>query len=214
MEMDGNTKNMALTGMAALCLILGILGALGNTWLVPTGDDAEEMEEMDMDSGMSLTSSWSTMDAGSSDECDAAAEMFGDEDGVEAECDGSELTISVAFSEICDTDDDDDACDMATGGMIGTIGMWAGILCALVLTLSLALPMAGVDAMDQLPDIAKKIATWGAGAAMLVGMLGWYMMIPESDSETGLGMSGWLAGAAMTIGLGAAAMDQFVESTE
>ena len=47
MEMDGNTKNMALTGMAALCLILGILGALGNTWLVPTGDDAEEMEEMD-----------------------------------------------------------------------------------------------------------------------------------------------------------------------
>ena len=212
--MDGNTKNMALTGMAALCLILGILGALGNTWLVPTGDDAEEMEEMDMDSGMSLTSSWSTMDAGSSDECDAAAEMFGDEDGVETECDGSELTISVAFSEICDTDDDDDACDMATGGMIGTIGMWAGILCALVLTLSLALPMAGVDAMDQLPDIAKKIATWGAGAAMLVGMLGWYMMIPESDSETGLGMSGWLAGAAMTIGLGAAAMDQFVESTE
>ena len=214
MEMDGNTKNMALTGMAALCLILGILGALGNTWLVPTGDEAEEMEEMDMDSGMSLTSSWSTMDAGSSDECDAAAKMFGDEDGVEVECDGSEMTISVAFSEICDADDDEDACDMATGGMIGTIGMWAGILCALVLTLSLALPMAGVDAMDQLPDIAKKIATWGAGAAMLVGMLGWYIMIPDTDSETGLGMSGWLAGAAMTIGLGAAAMDQFVESTE
>ena len=173
MEMDGNTKNMALTGMAALCLILGILGALGNTWLVPTGEDAEAMEEMDMETGMSLRSVWTTMDVG-----------------------------------------DADACDMATGGMIGTIGMWAGILCALVLTLSLALPMAGVDAMDQLPDIAKKIATWGAGAAMLVGMLGWYMMIPESDSETGLGMSGWLAGAAMTIGLGAAAMDQFVESTE
>ena len=67
MEMDGNTKNMALTGMAALCLILGILGALGNTWLVPTGDDAEEMEEMDMDMGYGLTTAWSTMDMGDSE---------------------------------------------------------------------------------------------------------------------------------------------------
>ena len=214
MEMDGNTKNMALTGMAALCLILGILGALGNTWLVPTGEDAEAMEEMDMETGMSLRSVWSTMDVGDADACEEMADMADDEDGMSVDCDGSEATVFMTFSQLCEDEDDDDTCDMATGGMIGTIGMWAGILCALVLTLSLALPMAGVDAMDQLPDIAKKIATWGAGAAMLVGMLGWYMMIPESDSETGLGMSGWLAGAAMTIGLGAAAMDQFVESTE
>jgi len=213
MEMDGNTKNMALTGMAALCLILGILGALGSTWLVPE-------DEMDgMDAGTSLTASWTEMDladmgAESESDCEDFADAM-EMDGAETECDGTVMTVTMSFSDICDDDaDDEDACDMATGGMIGTIGMWAGILCALVLTLSLALPMAGVDAMDQLPDIAKKIATWGAGAAMLVGMLGWYMMIPESDSETGLGMSGWLAGAAMTIGLGAAAMDQFVESTE
>ena len=215
MEMDGNTKNMALTGMAALCLILGILGALGNTWLVPTGDDAEEMEEMDMDMGYGLTTAWSTMDMGDSETCDAMADMMTEDSEAEAECDGSEITVSQSFSDICDeNEDDEDSCDMATGGMIGTIGMWAGILCALVLTLSLALPMAGVDAMDQLPDIAKKIATWGAGAAMLVGMLGWYMMIPESDSETGLGMSGWMAGAAMTIGLGSTAIGQFIPENE
>ena len=213
MEMDGNTKNMALTGMAALCLILGLLGALGNSWLVPTGEDAEAMEKMDIETGYSLTSVWTISDVGDADDCEAMADMADDEDGMSVDCDGSEATVYMSFSQMCD-DGDDDSCDMATGGMIGTIGMWAGILCALVLTLSLALPMAGVDAMDQLPDIAKKIATWGAGAAMLVGMLGWYMMIPESDTETGLGMSGWMAGAAMTIGLGAAAMDQFVESTE
>ena len=90
--------------------------------------------------------------------------------------------------------------------------MWAGILCALVLTLSLALPRFGVDAMDNLPDVAKTITMWGAGALMLVGMLGWYIMLPDTDSETGLGMSGWLAGAAMAMGLGAAATSQFVES--
>ena len=74
-----------------------------------------------------------------------------------------------------------------------------------MVTLTLVLPMAGVDAMDAVPEMGKTIATWGAGALMLVGMLGWYMMLPDTDSETGLGMSGWLAGAAMSIGLGAAA---------
>ena len=204
-----------MTALAALCLVLGIVGALGGTWLVPTGDDAKDMEEMDMDMGYGLTSVWSVMDTGDADMCDAMVEGLEDEsDGIEAECDGSEMTISQSFSTICDEDDDDDACDMATGGMIGTIGMWAGIICALVLTLTLALPMAGVDAMDNLPDIAKTITMWGAGALMLVGMLGWYIMLPDTDSETGLGMSGWLAGAAMTMGLGAAATSQFIEADE
>ena len=204
-----------MTALAALCLVLGIVGALGGTWLVPTGDDAKDMEEMDMDMGYGLTSVWSVMDTGDADMCDAMSEGLEEEsDGIEAECDGSEMTISQSFSTICDEDDDDDACDMATGGMIGTIGMWAGIICALVLTLTLALPMAGVDAMDNLPDIAKTITMWGAGALMLVGMLGWYIMLPDTDSETGLGMSGWLAGAAMTMGLGAAATSQFIEADE
>ena len=208
-------KNMMMTALAALCLVLGIVGALGGTWLVPTGDDAKDMEEMDMDMGYGLTSVWSVMDTGDADMCDAMVEGLEEEsDGIEAECDGSEMTISQSFSTICDEDDDDDACDMATGGMIGTIGMWAGIICALVLTLTLALPMAGVDAMDNLPDIAKTITMWGAGALMLVGMLGWYIMLPDTDSETGLGMSGWLAGAAMTMGLGAAATSQFIEADE
>ena len=42
----------------------------------------------------------------------------------------------------------EDDCDMASAGMIGTIGMWAGIICALMVTLMMVLPMAGVDAMD------------------------------------------------------------------
>ena len=180
------------------------MGAMGNTWLVPSE------EEEGMDAGAGLTSQWVEMDAETAEMCDMMVDMMEDEG--DAECDGSMLTMTISFSDLCD-DGDDESCDMATGGMIGTIGMWAGILCALILTLSLALPMAGVDAMDQLPDIAKQIATWGAGALMLVGMFGWWIMLPDSGEMT-MGMSGWMAGAAMTIGLGAAAMDQFVESTE
>ena len=212
--MDGNMKNMMMTALAALCLTLGIVGAIGGTWLVPVGDDAEVMEEMDVEMGYGLTTYWQTMDMGTADDCDMMISMVETDNAGDAECDGSELTMTASFTDICDEEDDDDACDMATGGLIGTIGMWAGVVCALILTLSLALPMAGSDAMEALPDMAKTITMWGAGGLMLVGMLAWYVMLPDTDAETGLGMSGWLAGAAMTMGLGAAATSQFIEADE
>ena len=184
------------------------MGALGNTWLVPD----EEMEGMD--TGAGLTSSWAEMEtadmgASSESDCEMMADMM---EGGEAECDGTVLTMTMSFSDGCD-DGDDEACDMATGGLIGTIGMWAGIICALMVTLTLVLPMAGVDAMDAVPEMANKITTWGAGALMLVGMLGWYFMIPDGG-EMSLGMSGWMAGAAMSTGLGSALIGQFIEADE
>jgi len=219
--MDAKMKGMVMAAMAGLCLVLGIIATLGGTWLVPVGDDAEELEDMDADAGSGLTSQWSEMEMEDADTCDATIKMFEegdmDEDGTEFECDGAILTMSISYSDLCDAEADDDYeddCDMATGGMIGTIGMWAGIICALMVTLTLVLPMAGVDAMDAVPEMGKTIATWGAGALMLVGMLAWYFMLPETDSETGLGMSGWLAGAAMSMGLGSALIGQFIEENE
>ncbi len=196
-----------MTGMTALCLILGIMGAMGNTWLVPDSD--EDMEGMD--AGAGLTSQWAEMGASSESECDMMADMMSEEGG-DAECDGTMLKMTMSFSDLCD-DGDDESCDMATGGMIGTIGMWAGIVCALLITLTMVLPMAGVDAMDAVPEMATKVATWGAGALMLVGMLGWYFMLPDGG-EMSMGMSGLMAGAAMTIGLGSAAIGQFIPENE
>ena len=54
--MDAKMKGMVMAAMSALCLVLGIMGAMGSTWLVPE----EEMEGMDM--GTSLTASWTEMD--------------------------------------------------------------------------------------------------------------------------------------------------------
>ena len=204
--MDAKMKGMVMAAMSALCLVLGIMGAMGNTWLVPDSD--EDMEGME--AGAGLTSSWVEMDAGSAEMCDATVDMMEGEG--DAECDGSMLTMTMSFSDGCD-DGDDEACDMATGGMIGTIGMWAGVVCALLITLTMVLPMAGVDAMDAVPEMATKVATWGAGALMLVGMLGWYFMLPDGGDMT-LGMSGWMAGAAMSMGLGSALIGQFIEADE
>lgn len=208
-----------MAAMAGLCLVLGIIAALGSTWLVPIGDDAEELEDMDADGGAGLTSTWSTSEMDSSEQCKemkGIMEDMDEDDIVEVECDGKNLEMTVSFSDLCDAEGDDyeDDCDMASAGMIGTIGMWAGIICALMVTLTLVLPMAGVDAMDAVPEMGKTIVTWGAGALMLVGMLGWFMMLPDTDSETGLGMSGWLAGAAMSTGLGTALIGQFIPENE
>ena len=203
--MDAKMKGMVMTGMTALCLILGIMGAMGNTWLVPSE------EEEGMDAGASLTSQWVEMDAETAEMCDMMVDMMEDEG--DAECDGSMLTITMSFSDQCDDTDDEESCDMATGGMIGTIGMWAGIVCALLITLTMVLPMAGVDAMDAVPENVTQIATWAAGALMLVGMLGWYFMLPDGG-ESSLGMSGWMAGAAMSMGLGSALIGQFIEADE
>ena len=196
-----------MAAMSALCLVLGIMGAMGNTWLVP------EEEEEGMDGGAGLTSYWAEADAGDAATCDMMADMM--EDEANAECDGSMLTMTMSFSDECDAEGEDyeEACDMATGGMIGTIGMWAGVICALLITLTMVLPMAGVDAMDAVPEMATKVATWGAGALMLVGMLGWYMMLPDGGDSV-LGTSGWMAGAAMSMGLGSALIGQFIEAEE
>ena len=229
-----------MAGMMAVSLILGIIGVLGDAWLDTELDEDEEIDGLTMSYGLNilavnydLTEFMGGMAEG---ECDAMLEdMDGDKDAPEAECeDDDTLYATMSLSDMCDEaesdladakdaglegdalddaqEDADDLGAAAFAGTMGTIGMWAGVVCALVATLMLVLPMAGVDAMDAIPDMGKMIVTWGAGGLMLLGMLLWYLMLPDGDSSMGLHL--WLAGAAMTIGLGAAAMDQFMPAEE
>ena len=110
------------------------------------------------------------------------------------------------------TDAEDDACAAATAGTMGTIGMWGGVVLALVATLMMVLPMAGVDAMDAIPEMGQKVISWGAGGLMLLGMVLWYFMLPDGDSSAG--MSLWMAGAAMSIALGSTLIGQFIPADE
>ena len=218
--MDAKMKGMVMAAMSALCLVLGIMGAMGSTWLAPDlSDEEQEMaDELGMTSGAALNYAWMELDADVTEsECEDAIDATESAVGGTASCDSDGvMTVEMPFSDQCDDlegEDGEDACDMATGGMIGTIGMWAGVVCALLITLTMVLPMAGVDAMDGVPEMATKVATWGAGALMLVGMLGWYMMLPDGG-DMSLGMSGWMAGAAMSMGLGSALIGQFIEADE
>jgi hypothetical protein len=232
-------KGMIMAGMMAVSLILGIIGVLGDAWLV-SEDDEMDMDGLEVTYGlnnMALTYDLTELVDGMMEgECDDMLEgMEEDQKDMEGECeDDDTLYATMSLSDWCDDaeseladakdagldgddlddaqKDTDDVCASASAGTMGTIGMWAGVVCALVVTLMLVLPMAGVDAMDAIPDMGKMIVTWGAGGLMLLGMLLWMIMMPEGESSMGLHL--WLAGAAMTIGLGAAAMDQFIPADE
>jgi hypothetical protein len=237
--MDAKMKGMIMAGMMAVSLILGIIGVLGDAWLV-SEDDEMDMDGLEVTYGlnnMALTYDLTELVDGMMEgECDDMLEgMEEDQKDMEGECeDDDTLYATMSLSDWCDDaeseladakdagldgddlddaqKDTDDVCASASAGTMGTIGMWAGVVCALVVTLMLVLPMAGVDAMDAIPDMGKMIVTWGAGGLMLLGMLLWMIMMPEGESSMGLHL--WLAGAAMTIGLGAAAMDQFIPADE
>jgi hypothetical protein len=242
--MDGKMKGMIMSGMMALCLVLGIMAVLGGAWLNEGGDDADDAEEMGQTTTYGLNTIHMEWDLEkmndeetSEKQCEEGAKSMVDDnplEGIEAECDGAIMSISAPLSELCDmftesvedakdagaTGDDlkdteesrDDACASATAGTIGTIGMWGGVVFALLATLMLVLPMAGVDAMDAMPDMGKMITSWGAGGLMLVGILAWYLMLPSGEATTGMTL--WMAIGAAVLGLAAPAMDQFMPSDE
>jgi len=146
--------------------------------------------------------------------------MTASEDGMEAnyglneaEIEMGGMSVTAEYSD-ADCDLDEETCDLATAGTIGTIGLWVGIVMAAVFAAMMILPMAGIDAMDGMPDIAQKLVSWGAGGMMLLGTIGWMIMAPEMPDEFGYGMSFFMAIIAGVLGLAAPAMDMFVAADE
>jgi len=211
--MDGKMKGMIMAGMMALSLILGAMAIFSNEWLT------EDEEGATVDTG--LSNQVISVDAEEDDMCDFMKEMYEEmfKDAT-VECDGSELTMTIGISDLCETlvdtdaeSDDVDDCEAgASAGTMGQIGMWGGVVLALVATLMMVLPMAGVDAMDAIPEMGQKVISWGAGGLMLLGMVLWYFMLPDGDASMGTGL--WIAGAAMSIALGSTLIGQFIPADE
>jgi hypothetical protein len=230
--MDAKMKGMIMAGMMGLSLILGVMAVLGGSWLTSDEFMGEEVEgDVEVTYGLNALN---INDPGADcvdEETDQIEEIYTD---MEAECDGDALIATWALSGQCDfygdmvdiyeengidgddlkeiTDAEDDACAAVTAGTMGTIGMWGGVVLALVATLMMVLPMAGVDAMDAIPEMGQKVISWGAGGLMLLGMVLWYFMLPDGDSSAG--MSLWMAGAAMSIALGSTLIGQFIPADE
>jgi hypothetical protein len=214
--MDAKMKGMIMAGMMALSLILGAMAIFSNAWLT------EEEDESVTNYGLNTMEG--VVEANTADECKLQKEfvdmMYEDADSYESECDGAEFIMTVGISDLCElmdemdaeSDEVDDCEASASAGTMGTIGMWGGVVLALVATLMMVLPMAGVDAMDAIPEMGQKVISWGAGGLMLLGMVLWYFMLPDGDASMGTGL--WIAGAAMSIALGSTLIGQFIPADE
>ena len=211
--MDAKMKGMVMAGMMGLSLILAGIAIFSNSWLTN--------EEDDVTTNTGLSNQEVIMDAEEDEACDFYKEMYEEmfKDAT-VECDGSELTMVIAISDLCEVLDDmeedkeevEDCEDGASAGTMGSIGMWGGLVLALLATLMMVLPMAGVDAMDAIPEIGQKVISWGAGGLMLLGLLMWYFMLPDGDSSMASGLL--MAGAAMSLALGSTAIGQFIPENE
>ena len=206
-------KGMVMAGMMGLSLILAGMAIFSNSWLTSEDEDGT------INNGLS-NQEW-IMDAESSGECDMVKGMYEEMfEEATVECDGSELTMTIAISDLCEMMEEmgeegselEDCEAGASAGTMGQIGMWGGLVLALLATLMMVLPMAGIDAMDGIPEIGQKVISWGAGGLMLLGLLMWYFMLPDGDSDIGSGLL--MAGAAMTIALGSTAIGQFIPENE
>ena len=222
-------KGMIMAGMMGLSLILGLMAVMGGSWLTSDefmGNEVQDSTEVTYGlNALNIEDSDGDCDE---DLADAVEEAY---TGMEAECDGDNLIATWAMSDQCDflgkiasdpdlegdelksaKDGEDDACSTATAGTMGTIGMWGGVVFALLATLMLVLPIAGVDAMDAIPEMGQKVISWGAGGLMLLGMVLWYFMLPSGDASAGTTL--WIAGAAMSIALGSTLIGQFIPADE
>ena len=197
--MDAEMREKITMGLMVGCLLLAIVAMFTTSWL--TDDDVN----------MSLSTIYAEAD--SKEECEMTADMM---DGYE--CDGKMLSVSYSDAEgACEAmaeamgGDDSDCAEMgeaATAGMVGTICMWLGIVMALVMVLMAVLPMAGVDAMDNLPDMVGMVASWAAGGLMLLGVVLWLVLLPDGDSS--MGYSAYLAIVGGLMGLGSTGMNTFM----
>ena len=185
--MDNKTKGMVMTAMVVLSLVLGLLAVLGSSWMTASEDGMEA--------------------------------NYGLYEGeIEMTFMGATMSDNIKWSDSCEvaeeSDGDDESCDMATAGTIGTIGLWVGIVMAGLFAAMMILPMAGIDAMDGIPDVAQKLISWGAGGMMLLGAIGWMIMAPEMPDEISYGMSFFMAIIAGVLGLAASAMGMLVKADE
>ena len=194
-SMEDEKRRYITAGMMGLCLILGIIGLLGSSWLVAYGETTE----------MKTSLGELSQELESAEMCNQMVSMSG-----VAECDGATWVMS--WSEACDVfDDDGDSCAMGTAGTVAKVFLWLGVILSLFMTIMAVLPMAGIDWMDRkIPDKIKTILSWTPGSLVLIGVMLWILISPNDVTDGyDLGMSAYMAILAGLLGLSSTVLDKY-----
>ena len=180
--MDEKTRKGISTGLLGLSLMLCLAGLFGPYWLTLNGYE-----------GNSLVS-WSL---------DEARLKVGEE------------RSSDSLSELCELEEevvdstDADTCAIARAGAVATVFLWLGILFTVLTIVHSNLPVEVLDWMDErIPESVTATIVWFGGAFMLIGVLLWYILLPDIGTVD-VGRSAYLTVMAGLVGLGSIVFNKF-----
>ena len=217
-------KGYIITGMLGLCLVLGLFGQFGSSWLTET-DDVTDGVELVTKTGLREAQSEMTCDKDNQLSCDfwkaAARAMENNSDSIEYDEGVATLDMGEYHDEcvkamenagLTSDEDCDEMGEVVSAGTWGGITLWMGSLSCIACLLMIYLPKFGVD-LDVLPDNVAEVMTWATGILTGLAVLLWYVMLPDGG-DASAGLSFWLTIIGGVVGLGAGATNTFMVTDE
>ena len=207
----GGPLGYVAIALIVVTLVFSTWGVLGGTWLLPSEDTADDMPDY-MDVRASLNSVHMAMDTSddmygdlSCDEVLDGAIEGGDWDKDDVECDGDILTMTMSWSDAYDecqkaldddsTTEEEDDCEenneMASAGTWGGITLWVSVAAGLGAALLIVFNVFGIGALPVDTQKFGMIVGIAAGALAGIGVLLWYLLLPDSDDFVA-GLNVWL----------------------
>ena len=153
-------------GLFTMSIILGFIAVTGNTWMVLDFEDDDgnvfadlSLNEISVDDGDEITS--------------FDYDEFCGDGGKEKEImDFLALDYAYPDARVQFENDDEKYCSLGTVGLFTTKVLWSAIICG-ALTI-----ITHLGVVDRVPEKARLAFSWGTGALMLIGTLGWVIANP------------------------------------
>jgi hypothetical protein len=227
-NMDSDMKGYIVTGLLALCLLLGLAGQFGSTWQVKEEDFLGDGDVV-IENSTGLRSKHIEMVCNEKNDAAVMAcenintvasagvkdfDYMEYDDGVTTiELDGDYDACIRSMEDAGVTEDEtcDDLSDVISAGTWGGIILWMGILSCLAWIVMFILPKFEFD-LEVLPDNVDLGMSWAGGILTGLAVLAWYVLLPSGDASAG--MSVWLTIIGSVAGVGAAAVSTFVADDE
>lgn len=180
--MDEKTRKGISTGLLGLSLMLCLAGLFGPYWLTLNGYEGNSLVSWSLD---------------------------------EARLEVGEEQSSDSLSELCELEEevvdstDADTCAIARAGAVATVFLWLGILFTVLTIVHSYLPVEVLDWMDErIPESVTATIVWFGGAFMLIGVLLWYILLPDIGTVD-VGRSAYLTVMAGLVGLGSIVFNKY-----
>ena len=180
--MDEKTRKGISTGLLGLSLMLCLAGLFGPYWLTLNGYEGNSLVSWSLD---------------------------------EARLEVGEERSSDSLSELCELEEevvdstDADTCAIARAGAVATVFLWLGILFTVLTIVHSYLPVEVLDWMDErIPESVTATIVWFGGAFMLIGVLLWYILLPDIGTVD-VGRSAYLTVMAGLVGLGSIVFNEY-----